>query len=181
MCKYFQRQTWASWNLGGGEAEKRGGEEKARNILKQSANICLHQMRNWLWQVDKGAAETGVEGVAGRPLRPRLPALHPARRPPCLHEGGLEGVGRELADHPWSVNREKVLLERRRRGARHNFNNCQIFLQSSSGCFVGCWVKHICSGHFLIQDNMISVFCISFVKIQIEKLLICLWQPFRCF
>ena len=45
------------------------------------------------YQVDKGAAEAGVEGVAGRALRPRLPSHHPARRPPRLHEGGLEGAG----------------------------------------------------------------------------------------
>ena len=52
------------------------------------------------YQVDKGAAEAGVEGVAGRALRPRLPSLHPARRPPRLHEGGLEGAGRGLAGLP---------------------------------------------------------------------------------
>ena len=54
---------------------------------------------------DKGAAETGVEGFAGRPLRPRLPHLQAARRPHRDHGGNhLADAGRELADLPWTLN-----------------------------------------------------------------------------
>ena len=62
---------------------------------------CFLRMKSWLFnQVDKGAEEEGVKGVAGRALRPRLPSLHPARRPPRLHERGLDGTGWELAGLP---------------------------------------------------------------------------------
>ena len=64
------------------------------------------------------AEETGVEGLAGRPLRPRLPHLQAARRP----QGGRGGdhlaeAGRELAGLPWSVDigdRQKDFHLRRR-------------------------------------------------------------------
>ena len=67
------------------------------------------------YQVDKGAAEAGVEGVAGRALRPWLPSLPPDGWPPRRHEGGLEGAGRELAGLPWSVTEEKTLLAQKKR------------------------------------------------------------------
>ena len=51
-----------------------------------------------LLQVDQGAAETGVEGAAGRALRPRLPSSPPPWGPPCLHEGGLDRAYQEVAD-----------------------------------------------------------------------------------
>ena len=49
-------------------------------------------------QVDQGAAETGVEGAAGRALRPRLPSPPPPWSSPCLHEGGLDRAYQEVAD-----------------------------------------------------------------------------------
>ena len=49
-------------------------------------------------QVDKGAAETGVKGVAGRPLRPRQPHVHASWGPPPGHEKSMAQAGQELAD-----------------------------------------------------------------------------------
>ena len=53
-------------------------------------------------QVDKGAAETGVKGFAGRPLRPRLPHLQAARRPHGGHWGNhlAEDANQQLAVLP---------------------------------------------------------------------------------
>ena len=60
---------------------------------------------SWSSQVDKEAAETGVEGVAGRPLRPWLPHLQAARRPHGGRGGDhLAEAGGELADLPWSID-----------------------------------------------------------------------------
>ena len=58
-----------------------------------------------LLKVDKGAAEAGVEGFAGRPLRPRLPHLQAVRRPHGGYGGNhLAEAGKELADLPWSID-----------------------------------------------------------------------------
>ena len=65
-----------------------------------------------LLQVDQGAAETGVEGAAGRALRPRLPPPPPPWSPPCLHEGGLVGAGQGVADLPRPVNRRMTEAKR---------------------------------------------------------------------
>ena len=101
-------------------------EERVRNILHYlSINISFEPYFFWSWrnistgrsfepcfasqlfwssQVDKEAAETGVEGFAGRPLRLWLPHLQAARRPHGGHGGDhLADAGRELADLPWSV------------------------------------------------------------------------------
>ena len=52
-------------------------------------------------QVGKGAAETGFEGFAGRPLRPRLPLLQAERRPHGGRGGDhLAEAGGKLADLP---------------------------------------------------------------------------------
>ena len=59
-------------------------------------------------QVDQGAAETGVQGAAGRALRPRLPSPPPPWSPPCLHEGGLVGAGQGVGDLPRPVIRRLV-------------------------------------------------------------------------
>ena len=67
-------------------------------------------------QVDKGAAETGVKGFAGRPLRPRLPHLQVAWHPHGGHGGNhlAEDAGPELADLCWSVTLpERLLLEKK--------------------------------------------------------------------
>ena len=57
-------------------------------------------------QVDKGAAEAGVKGFAGRPLRPWLPTLQAARHPHWGRGGDhmAEDAAGELADLPGSVD-----------------------------------------------------------------------------
>ena len=65
-----------------------------------------------LSQVDQGAAETGVEGAAGRALRPRLPSPPPPWSPPCLHEGGLVGAWQGVAGLPRPVNRRMAEPQR---------------------------------------------------------------------
>ena len=51
-----------------------------------------------LLQVDQGAAETGVEGAAGRALRPRLPPPPTSWSSPCPHGQGLDRAHQEVAD-----------------------------------------------------------------------------------
>ena len=58
-----------------------------------------------LFQVDQGAEAAGIQGAAGRTLRPRLPPPPPPWSAPCLYEGGLVGAGQEVADLPRPVNR----------------------------------------------------------------------------
>ena len=61
-------------------------------------------MTNLSSHVDKGAAETGVQGLAGRPLRPQLPHLQVGWQPQGGRGGNhLAEPGGELADLPWSV------------------------------------------------------------------------------
>ena len=56
-------------------------------------------------QVDPGAEAAGVQGAAGRALRPRLPPPPPPWSPPCLHEGGLVGAWQGVGDLPRPVIR----------------------------------------------------------------------------
>ena len=91
-----------------GEARQRRKEERTRQDFFFTNSTCSYcskipifpASKADFYQVDKRAAEAGVEGVAGRALRPRLPSHHLARRPPRLHEGGLGGAGRGLAGLP---------------------------------------------------------------------------------
>ena len=65
-----------------------------------------------LSQVDQGAEAAGVQGAAGRALRPRLPSPPPPWSPPCLHEGGLVGAGQGVGDLPRPVNRRMAEPQR---------------------------------------------------------------------
>ena len=58
-----------------------------------------------LSQADQGAEEAGVQGAAGRALRPGLPPPPSPWSPPCLHEGGLVGAGQRVGDLPRPVIR----------------------------------------------------------------------------
>ena len=50
-----------------------------------------------LSQVDQGAEAAGVQGAAGRALRPRLPPPPPPWSSPCPHGGGLDRGYQEVA------------------------------------------------------------------------------------
>ena len=64
-----------------------------------SCNIHILQFTSYSSQVDKRAAETGVEGFAGWPLRLWLPHLQASRRPHGSRGGNdLAEADRELAD-----------------------------------------------------------------------------------
>ena len=63
-------------------------------------------------QVDQGAEAAGVQGAAGRALRPRLPSSPSPWSSPCLHEGGLVGAGQGVADLPRPVNRRMADAQR---------------------------------------------------------------------
>ena len=59
--------------------------------MAKVTSVCLPQ-------VDQGAAETGVEGAAGRALRSRLPPPPPPWSSPYPHEEGLGQAHQEVAD-----------------------------------------------------------------------------------
>ena len=108
-------ETWATGCLEGGEAEEGGGEKKVglienHPILPQSLSPVAKITSVCLLQVDQGAAETGVEGAAGRALRPRLPPPPPPWSSPWPHGGGLDWAHQGVADLLWPVKRWRVGL-----------------------------------------------------------------------
>ena len=78
-----------------------------------------------LSQADQGAEAAGVQGAAGRALRPRLPSPAPPWSPPCLHEGGLVGAGQGVADLPRPVNRR--LAEPQRVSLSRKYSDSETF------------------------------------------------------
>ena len=65
-----------------------------------------------LSQADQGAEAAGIQGAAGRALRPRLPSPPPPWSAPCLHKEGLVGAWQGVADLPRPVNRRMAEPQR---------------------------------------------------------------------
>ena len=74
---------------------------------------------SWSSQV-KGAAETGVKGFAGRPLRPWLPHLQAARRPHGGRGGNhlAEDAVQQLAVLPWSRQSSLAVRKKLEKGLK---------------------------------------------------------------
>ena len=100
---------WEFWTRPG-KGERRKG--KGKNFDPDKVSVFISQKKLLLVtqcssQVDQRAAETGVEGAAGRALRPWLPPPLPPWWSPCLHEGGLDRAYQEVADILWSIKRTR--------------------------------------------------------------------------
>ena len=111
----------------------------------------------WSSQVDEGAAETSVQGFAGRPLRPwRQAAWHQHRG----HGGSsnhLTEACRELADLPWSsqsslaMRTEGGLLRSVKRGDCGRKGR-SLLTCGKMYCWGGQWLVCVIFGLYMVQN-----------------------------